>query len=401
MPIVLCGDFIEKTLQYKRNLHRKGLAMILCDSHLATIQKLAFSQEEISKVFKSAKQSKQFSDFINNSVKTIDIATDKLIQLANYRNIPFAFLFLPELPEKENILPDFRAESKEFSINLQSCISASKKKQEWFKNYLIRNGYDSFLDGKKLEYDADIIREIKKLSDFDKAKNQSKGKRFTYIKDVLEEKNIIIQQSGVSQNKTQNTINLEECRGYAIYDEYCPLIFINSKDTSENGKIFTLLHELAHILLKHSGVSSYDFNKNEEYQCNHIAGEILMPSEEFNKQWNKNISIEENVKKINSHFKNIASPLAITTKALLNNFIKYEEYKEFQDSYLEKNIKNTKKIGGNYYTNIIASNSKNFAKSVIIDTLNGYETYKDAIYLLDIKSIKSFNNLAKSLGINL
>ena len=343
MPIVLCGDFIEKTLQYKRNLHRKGLAMILCDSHLATIQKLAFSQEEISKVFKSAKQSKQFSDFINNSVKTIDIATDKLIQLANYRNIPFAFLFLPELPEKENILPDFRAESKEFSINLQSCISASKKKQEWFKNYLIRNGYDSFLDGKKLESDADIIREIKKLSDFDKAKNQSKGKRFTYIKDVLEEKNIIIQQSGVSQNKTQNTINLEECRGYAIYDEYCPLIFINSKDTSENGKIFTLLHELAHILLKHSGVSSYDFNKNEEYQCNHIAGEILMPSEEFNKQWNKNISIEENVKKINSHFKNIASPLAITTKALLNNFIKYEEYKEFQDSYLEKNIKNTKK----------------------------------------------------------
>ena len=401
MPIVLCGDFIEKTLQYKRNLHRKGLAMILCDSHLATIQKLAFSQEEISKVFKSAKQSKQFSDFINNSVKTIDIATDKLIQLANYRNIPFAFLFLPELPEKENILPDFRAESKEFSINLQSCISASKKKQEWFKNYLIRNGYDSFLDGKKLEYDADIIREIKKLSDFDKAKNQSKGKRFTYIKDVLEEKNIIIQQSGVSQNKTQNTINLEECRGYAIYDEYCPLIFINSKDTSENGKIFTLLHELAHILLKHSGVSSYDFNKNEEYQCNHIAGEILMPSEEFNKQWNKNISIEENVKKINSHFKNIASPLAITTKALLNNFIKYEEYKEFQDSYLEKNIKNTKKTGGNYYTNIIASNSKNFAKSVIIDTLNGYETYKDAIYLLDIKTIKSFNNLAKSLGINL
>lgn len=400
MTIALCGEFVKKTLQYKQNIHRKGLAMILSNNHLATIQKLAFSQEEISKVFKSAKQSKQFSDFINNSVKTIDIATDKLIQLANYRNIPFAFLFLPELPEKENILPDFRAESREFSNNLYECIASSKKKQEWFRNHIIRNGCDSLLNGKKLESDADIIREIKKLSDFDKAKKQSKGKRFTYIKDVLEEKNIIVQQSGISQNKTKKSIQLAECRGYAIYDEYCPLIFINSKDTSENGKIFTLLHELAHILLKHSGVSSYDFNQNEEYQCNHIAGEILMPYKKFNKQWDKNISIEENVKKINSHFKNIASPLAIITKALLNNFIKYEEYKEFQDSYLEeKNIKNTKKSGGNYYTNIIASNSKNFAKSVIIDTLNGYETYRDAIYLLDIKNIKIFNRMAKELGV--
>lgn len=102
--------------------------MILSDNHLAIIQKLAFSQEEISKVFKSAKQSKRFSDFVNNSVKTIDIATDKLIQLANYRNIPFAFLFLPELPERENILPDFRAESREFSNNLYECIASQVKK---------------------------------------------------------------------------------------------------------------------------------------------------------------------------------------------------------------------------------------------------------------------------------
>lgn len=374
--------------------------MILQSEDIRIIQKLNYSENDIIKAFGKGK-AQEFENFFKNNSQNFEIETNKLIKFANILNIPFAYIFLNELPKVEKGLADFRAVKIEFSNNLQDCIASSKKKQEWFRNYLIRNGYDSFLYGKKLEYDADIIRAIKKLINFDKAKNQSKGKRFTYIKDVLEEKNIIIQQSGVSQNKTQNTINLEECRGYAIYDEYCPLIFINSKDTSENGKIFTLLHELAHILLKHSGVSSYDFNKNEEYQCNHIAGEILMPSEEFNKQWNKNISIEENVKKINSHFKNIASPLAITTKALLNNFIKYEEYKEFQDSYLEKNIKNTKKTGGNYYTNIIASNSKNFAKSVIIDTLNGYETYKDAIYLLDIKTIKSFNNLAKSLGINL
>lgn len=373
--------------------------MILNNSYVSIMQNLLLDNNTILEIFGKGK-AKQFQDFLNNSTQTFEIATKTLIKLANRLDIPFAYFFSPNLPIEEAQLPDFRAESKEFSTNLQSCISASKKKQEWFKNYLIRNGCDSFLDGKKLEYDADIIREIKKLSDFDKAKNQSKGKRFTYIKDILEEKNIIIQQSGISQNKTTKSIQLAECRGYAIYDEYCPLIFINSKDMSESGKIFTLLHELAHILLKHSGVSSYDFNQNEEYQCNHIAGEILMPSQDFEAQWKENRSLKDNIQEVSSYFDDIASPLAIATKAFLNKMITYTQYQSFKESYLQS-IPKERKGGGNYYSNITASNSKNFAKSVIIDTLNGYETYKDAIYLLDIKTIKSFNNLAKSLGINL
>ena len=67
--------------------------------------------------------------------------------------------------------------------------------------------------------------------------------------------------------------------------------------------------------------------------------------------------------------------------------------------YLSRIPKVRKNAGGNYYTNIIASNSKNFAIGVITDTLNGYETYKDAINLLDIKSVKAFNRTVKELGI--
>ncbi|RDU53202.1 hypothetical protein CQA40_05675 [Helicobacter sp. MIT 01-3238] len=377
----------------------KGIAMILHSNHIATIQKLAFSQDEIVKVFKSAKQIKQFNDFISNSIDSIEVATDKLIKLANCKNIPFAYLFLPEFPKIENALPDFRADSRDFSPNLQSCIGASKKKQEWFRNYLIRNGYDKFLNGKEIKSNADIIREIKILIDFDSAKKKSKGERFIHIKQALESNNIIVQQSGMSQNQTQKPISITECRGYAIYDEYAPLIFINSNDSSINGKIFTLLHELAHILLKHSGVSSYDFGANEEYQCNEIAGEILIPTNEFTKQWNKNISLENNIKNISTYFNDTASPLAIATKALLTKLTNNDEYQEFKETFLASITKIKKKSGGDYYSNITAANSKNFAKSVIIDTLNGYETYKDAMDLLDIKNIKSFNTLAEKLEV--
>lgn len=374
--------------------------MILYSQHIGVMQQLQLSQDEIAKVFKSKAKIEQFKKFLNKSSQSFEVATDKLIKLASIANIPFAYLFLPALPQIKNELPDFRAESRDFSANLQNCIGASKKKQEWFKSYLIRNGYNKFLKNKQINSNADIIREIKILSDFDSAKKKQKSERLTHIKLALEAHNIIIQQSGMSKNQTRKAISLTECRGYAIYDEYAPLIFINSKDTSENGKIFTLLHELAHILLKHSGVSSYDFHINEEYQCNEIAGEILMPLQEFKAQWDKSSSLENNIEKISLHFDYIASPLAIATKALLNKLINYEKYQEFKETYLARIPAERKNTGGNYYSNITASNSKNFTKSVIIDTLNGYETYKDAMNLLDIKSVKTFKNLAQNLEIS-
>lgn len=375
--------------------------MVLYSQHIGVLQRLQLSQDDIAKAFKSKAKIKEFEDFLNKSSQSFEIATDKLIKLAHIVNVPFAYLFLPNLPQIENELPDFRAESRDFSTNLQSCIGSSKKKQEWFKAYLIRNGYDKFLKDKRINSNDDIKQEIKNLSDFDNVKRMQKNERLAHIKLALESHNIIVQQSGVSQNQTRKAINIKECRGYAIYDEYAPLIFINSKDTSDNGKIFTILHELAHILFKHSGVSSYDFNmKNEEYQCNEIAGEILMPWQEFKPQWNKNNSLENNIRQISSHFDDIASPLAIATKALLHKLIDHQKYHEFKEAYLAKIPADRKNTGGNYYSNITASNSKNFAKSVIVDTLNGYETYKDAMDLLDIKSVKTFKNLAQNLGID-
>ena len=39
---------------------------------------------------------------------------------------------------------------------------------------------------------------------------------------------------------------LSEFRAFTLVDPYVPLIFINSCDT-DNGKLFSLVHETAHI----------------------------------------------------------------------------------------------------------------------------------------------------------
>lgn len=372
--------------------------MVLNAENSKVIRSILYQENDIIKIFGKRKMP-EFQKFINDLSQTFEAPTQKFIKLAKHFNIPFAYLFLDKIPETEESLPDFRRNGAEFSPNLKSCIASSKKKQEWFRSYLVRNGHDKFLANKNFTSDEDIIQAIKQITQFDKAKNQPKGQRLSILKNNAEQNNIIVQQSGISQNSNRKTIRFDECRGYAIYDEYAPLVFINSKDTSENGKIFTFLHELVHILLKHSGVSSYDFDMQEEYHCNDIAGEILMPTDSFKSKWKKQESIQANIKKLQQDFQ-MASPLALATKALLLKLINYQSYNNFRELELKQfeNNKDSNRVG-NYYRNIIASNSKNFAKSVIIDTLNGYETYKDALNLLDIQKFDTFDNLAKKLKV--
>ncbi|MCX2683762.1 ImmA/IrrE family metallo-endopeptidase [Campylobacter sp. MIT 21-1685] len=370
--------------------------MVLDSGNSKVIRSIPYQESDIVKIF-GKRKAQEFQDFINQISKTFETTTEKLIKLANHFNIPFAYLFLEKIPESQESLPDFRKNGTEFSQNLKSCIASSKKKQEWFRNHLIRNGHNKFLTNQNLTSDKEIIQAIKQITQFDKVKNHSKGQRLNALKNNIEQYNIIVQQSGISQNNTSKAISFNECRGYAIYDEYAPLIFINSKDTSENGKIFTLLHELAHILLKHSGVSSYDFDLQEEYRCNEIAGEILMPSETFKSKWKRQIPIQVNIERLKNDFE-IVSPLALATKALLLRLVGYEQYEDFKNAELGKFANTKASSGGKYYSNIIASNSRNFAKSVIIDTLNGYETYKEATKLLNIK-LEKFNNLAKELKV--
>lgn len=92
-----------------------------------------------------------------------------------------------------------------------------------------------------------------------------------------------IEQLGVLVFKSSRSkVPLEEMRGLAIWDESLPVITLNSKDT-DNGKIFSLMHELVHLSLHTSGVSQNSTDEDLinlpdiEVFCNHVAGAILVP----------------------------------------------------------------------------------------------------------------------------
>ena len=82
-------------------------------------------------------------------------------------------------------------------------------------------------------------------------------------------------------------VDTEVARGFAIYDTTMPIIGLNNDDRYP-AKTFSIIHELVH-LIKRSSVICNDMIDSfsaqaEEVFCNAVAGEVLVPRVNLNKQ---------------------------------------------------------------------------------------------------------------------
>lgn len=83
-------------------------------------------------------------------------------------------------------------------------------------------------------------------------------------------------------------VDRDQALGFALWHDYAPLVAVNTRQSAE-AKTFTLLHELAHIALRMSGVSDASIPFREvaagkshsaiEAFCNRIAAATLLPAD--------------------------------------------------------------------------------------------------------------------------
>lgn len=233
-------------------------------------------KEKLEKIFGANIQ--DFFDFLNSKDlnthtlgKTFSIP--RLKNLAKALDIPLSFLFIKKTFEKKSIIPDFRGGKDLISKELIKNIKENKRRQDWLSDFFRKNAYSKFFELCPCDTSSDqnIVEAIKNITGYYKNIQLSK------CKENLEKYQIMVTQS--ASINPANPIK-DEIRGYAIFDEYAPLVFILSTD-SDKGKIFTLMHELAHIFLRQGGISGDNITTELEYRCNAIAGEILMPTQEF------------------------------------------------------------------------------------------------------------------------
>jgi Zn-dependent peptidase ImmA (M78 family)/transcriptional regulator with XRE-family HTH domain len=142
--------------------------------------------------------------------------------------------------------------------------------------------------------------------------------------------------------------------GFCLYDDEFPIIYVNNS-CSKSRQIFTLFHELGHLLFHTSGIDVFDdeFIKhlppNEqkiETICNGLAARVLVPDDIFERLMQGRKADRDSAAQLAAYFS--VSREVIYRKLLDRNLIDAVEY-SVAAKFWESQVKPAKESSGNFY----------------------------------------------------
>lgn len=273
------------------------------------------------------------------------------------------------------------------------------QRQAWYADYQRDQHAEPLAFISKFKAEANpsaVADDIRKTLCVDIEKGQRRWD--AYQRELIEgaeRAGILVMRSGMVGNNTRRTLDVSEFRGFAISHPLAPVIFINSADAPA-ARLFTLLHELAHLWLGSSGISSGapGAARQEEIACNAIAGEFLAPAEVFREAWTTG-SNELALRRAELAQRFHVSQIVIMRRALDLDLLDRESYQRFYVGELEKH-RQAKEGGGGFYRTARSKNSKRFSEAVLAETFSGRLLLREAGQLLGIQPAK-LRNFSDSL----
>ncbi len=212
----------------------------------------------------------------------------QLEAFAQATHTPVGFLFLPEPPEEEVPISDYRTMGdvgvRRPSPNLLDTIFACQQRQEWYRDFAQVTREDpvdfvgSLTTSTPIVEAADGIRETLTFSPSERGSTLTDAARI--LVDHSEGLGVLVMVSGIVGSNTHRKLDPHEFRGFALVDLLAPLVFVNGADTKA-AQIFTLTHELVHLFLGESALDDAEVVAapviETERWCNQVAAEVLVP----------------------------------------------------------------------------------------------------------------------------
>lgn len=337
----------------------------------------------------------------------------QLEKFASVTHTPMGYLFLPEPPEERIPIPDFRTIANELSRpspDLLDTIYAMQRRQAWLRGELLdceAEPLDSVGSARLMDDPNAVGREMRRIigvSDGWAAEARTWQEAVSRLRRAIEELGVMAVINGVVGNNTHRTLNVEEFRGFALYDAYAPLIFVNGAD-AKSAQMFTLAHELAHIWLgsEGEGLSGFDFlspgGGEVETFCDRAAAEFLVPARGLRTLW-------ANVKRSPRPFEAVArlfkvSPIVAGRRAMDLNLVDRETFFAFYHAYIGKERARRKGAGGgDFYNNQNTRVGKLFAMHVVYAAKEGRLSFREAYYLTGLRG-GAFQEYARHLEFDL
>jgi len=279
-----------------------------------------------------------------------------------------------------------------------------QRRQGWYREYLISERAQplGFVGSASISAEPNVVaRRIEQatgLSTVTRANLPTWTETLRDLVQRIEDAGILVMRSSIVGNNTHRKLDVDEFRGFALSDEYAPLIFVNASD-AKAAQMFTLAHELTHIWLGQSGVSDVQIgsaNKMERF-CNAVAAELLVPMAEFKQLWQHAANVAAEIQKLARHFK--VSELVLLIRALEAGSVSYSQFHELYSNELAKQRQAPAGPGGDFYNTQGTRLGRQFSEAVIVSAFTGRLTYTEAFRLLGVRSEKVLDNMAQRLGV--
>jgi Zn-dependent peptidase ImmA (M78 family) len=238
----------------------------------------------------------------------------QLEKLSDTLKVPVAVFFFPEPPDLPSIGETFRTLGFEQFERIPSRIRLLLRKARTFQMGLdeLNNGRNPAerLITRDLSFDPrtsvdTIARQVREYLAI------PIEQQFSWPDETvaLEHWRTALVKAGVYVFK--DSFRQDDFSGFCLYDEEFPIIYVNNT-TAKTRQIFTLFHELAHLLFHTSGIDTLEDEyidmlsrdeKRIEVICNRLAAKLLVPEAVFERAFSGQPATEATAEELARLFK--------------------------------------------------------------------------------------------------
>jgi len=292
------------------------------------------------------------------------ISVTEFRKLARKYRLPEATLAMPAPPAVPKAPEDFRTlEGRDPTLSTKTleAISIAQERQAQIAMLSeLTDEWDSVrLPKATLQNNPeDAARRERERMGFTLARQleiKNANRLFSILRELVEEQGVAVYALSFS---------IADCRGFSIYDEDLPpAIVVNGKEYEWTARVFTLMHEYAHLALHRPGISDErGFNKVERW-CNRFAAEFLIPQKYLQETYRS--GREPDFQTLRSHAERLGvsqQALALRLQAL--QLVSPDYYAKLRQQQQPRKA-STQKKSGNYVNTQLFSLGPRFTLKVI------------------------------------
>lgn len=337
------------------------------------------------------------SEQIENLEKGIEYPSiNEAKKLCNLYDIPFAALFLSEIPTdvdnatyvdrrtyKDNLDTEISYELWKEINRLKSCRECAVELLELTE---YKNIFKEINPNFSVDEIAGKVREIFNIETPFKNKSAYSNNAFNFLRNKIESKGVMVLQI--------ENISIKEIRGISLNYDILPIIAVNKND-SDRAKVFTLFHEMAHLIRRTSNLCLIDFNEREDEEekiCNNLAANILIPEKTLDVII-KDMDLSNDKEITNLSDRYAVSKFVIIKRLYDLNKIDFELYKSKYEKYLDifNEIKQIKRKQGQKIIvtqdkKLISSSGRLYPKIILEAYYNGKISFGEVCNTLNVNS---------------